>query len=1112
VALKPAAIHQFHTGSAYGDGVTNGMLFTRQLLREIGFDSDIFCIQIATELKNEIKPVRKYRDSPGQILLVHHTNGHNHGDWIKSLKSRLVMVYHNITPAEFFPAQSPMRDLCDLGRAQLVQWRDRFTGAIGDSELNTNALLQAGYKNAVTIPMLVDLDRLRAIAPDRQLKTRMEGAFNVVYVGRIVENKCQHDLISIFSLLRRRLNIPSRLLLVGGVTSNAYLSHLEQLRDELNLGDSVKITGKVTDESLAAIYQGADVFVSMSEHEGFGMPLIEAMAHDVPVIAYNSSNIASTIGEGGLLLGEKNHAKTAALIKVLSEEPGLRRRILLAQRRNLQRFEREAVRTAFAAFLESIGVAIQAAPPAKRLTPPEIRVEGPFDSSYSLALVNREFARALHRKGVDVALHAAEGPGDYTPDAGFLASDQECHEMWLRGQEEGGAPGVTLANLYPPRASKMHSPTNGLCNYAWEESGFPTTYVDAFNRSLTHITVVSNYVRKVLLDNGVRAPLTVSGDGVDHLLHVASRGPQERQDSDGFRFLHVSSCFPRKGVDVLLEAFGMAFTSRDKVSLTVKTFPNIHNQIERQLAEFHERFPDAAPVILRNEEMDEVDVADLYRRCDALAAPSRGEGFGLPVAEAMLFEKPVITTAYGGQMDFCTPDNSWLVDYQFAYAQTHFEQFNSVWAEPDLHDLARKLREVFETPRDALQRRACIGKEALLANSRWRHVAERNLQAIAALDEGPAPRALPHVAFVTTWNIRCGIAAYSRALSAAIPAGQITVIANYGDDRIEVDESFVVRCWRKGDEDTLEQLYLKIRSAGVGAVVIQFNFGFFDLPSFARLITRLCADGVAVHIFFHATADIVRPERTFSLRAIAGALVQATRLYVHGIDDLNYLKQLDLIENVILFPHGVSLPNGVPQAAPVSAEDGKLIACFGYMLPDKGYLQLIEAFGLLRETRPGLRLLMLNAAYPGVLSHMEQELCRAAIAASPFGQDITLVTDYLDDEVVLERLQKADLIVFPYQKSSESSSAAVRFGLASGRPVACTPLPIFRDVAGVAHQLPGITPGELAAGISALLEDQNRTLALTGRQMAWLAQHDWPVLSKRLWNILRSTVAAPAAK
>ena len=80
MALKPAAIHQFHTGSAYGDGVTNGMLFTRQLLREMGFDSDIFCIQIAIELKNEIRPVRKYRDSPDQVLLVHHTNGHNHGD------------------------------------------------------------------------------------------------------------------------------------------------------------------------------------------------------------------------------------------------------------------------------------------------------------------------------------------------------------------------------------------------------------------------------------------------------------------------------------------------------------------------------------------------------------------------------------------------------------------------------------------------------------------------------------------------------------------------------------------------------------------------------------------------------------------------------------------------------------------------------------------------------------------------------------------------------------------------------------------------------------------------------------------------------------------------
>lgn len=1109
MALKPAAIHQFHTGSAYGDGVTNGMLFTRHLLRQLGFDSEIFCADVAPELADEIRPMASYPDEPENILLLHHSLGHNYDYWVEALKSRLIMVYHNITPPEYFPPGSPIRRYCELGREQLTKWRGRFIGAIGDSALNTSELLQAGYENAVTIPLLVNLERLRMIEPDKALMDRLSGAFNMVFVGRLAGNKCQHDLISIFAHLRRRLDVPARLLLVGGVSTNEYLTRLEAMRHELNLGHSVEIMGKVSDADLAAIYQAADVFVSMSEHEGFGMPLIEAMAHDVPVIAFNSSNIADTLGEGGILLSSKDHEKIAALIKIVSEEPILRRRILLGQRRNLARFEHDVLRNALAAFLENIGVAIKLPPQTMQRRRPEIRIEGPFDSSYSLALVNREFARALHRNGIDVALHAADGPGDYTPDADFLAEDAECREMWRRGREDGAA-NILLRDMYPPRVSRMRALVNGLSNYAWEESGLPSAYVEAFNRSLTHITVLSNYVKKVLVDNGVRVPVSVSGAGVDHFLNVRPQAYQGDLGPGGFRFLHVSSCFPRKGVDILLEGFGQAFTREDNVSLIIKTFPNIHNEIDAQLVEFHKHYPNAAPVILINEDIGEGEIADLYRRCDALVAPSRGEGFGLPIAEAMLFDKPVITTAHGGQMDFCTPDNAWLVDYQFAYAQTHLEQFNSVWVEPDLRDLARALRAVYEAAPDERLCRAQAGKQALLDNWRWAHVAERNLQAIAALDVGPVPRDLPNVAWVTTWNVRCGIAAYARALSVAIPDGVMTVFSSNIYDMIAEDEENVVRCWLSGWDDPLDDLYHAIRAAGVTTAVIQFNFGFFGLKNLGRLITRLTADGVGVHIFLHATADVVRPDFTLSLGVIAEELALATRLYVHGVDDMNRLKMLGLVNNVVLFPHGAYVHGAVMPTTPPLEEGGGLIACFGYMLPDKGYSHLIQAFNLLCETRTGLRLLMLNASYPIADSDIELQRCKDAIAASPHGAAITLITDFLSDDEVVARLREADLIIFPYQKTGESSSAAVRFGLASGRAVACTPLSIFQDVEQVTFKLPGISSSEMAEGIKSLLEDDARLKAMQPRQAAWLAQHDWPVLSKRLWNILRSTGVAPA--
>ena len=1104
MSVQPRAIHQFHAGVASGDGITSSMIFTQQMLRGLGFESEIFSTQIPQELTGIVRSMDSYPDSPDHILFLHHSLGNRHAAWVEGLKSRLVLIYHNITPPEFFMPGHPLRGLCELGLEQLTQWRPLFASAIGDSELNTSELVKRGYARAVTIPLLVDLNRLRSVQADPSLLIRLENAFNMVFVGRVAENKCQHDVISIFAHLRRWLDIPARLLLVGDNSLKDYHRRLDHMCADLMLGDSVEFTGKISDESLSAIYQRADVFVCMSEHEGFGMPLIEAMAHDVPVIAYDNSSIGATMGEGGLLLDHKDDRKTAALIKILAEEPELRRRVLRAQRNNLRRFERPVVLRALSEFLAGIGVAVPSLPQAVPYSRPAIRLEGPFDSSYSLAIVNREFARALHRRGMEVVLHDADGPGDKAPDAVFLSNDAECRDMWQRGNSEPGAD-VLLRDMYPPRVSHMRAPTNGLSNYAWEESGFPRSYVSEFNRSLTHITVLSHYVRKVLLDNGVRVPVTVSGAGVDHLLDIKIAKSRRNLGPEGFRFLHVSSCFPRKGADVLLEAFGQTFTRVDGVSLVIKTFPNIHNDIVSQLRRFQERHPEAPPVILINEDIGEAEIADLYRRCDALVAPSRGEGFGMPIAEAMLFGKPVITTAFGGQMDFCTPGNSWLVDYQFDYAKTHMDQFDSVWAEPDLADLARALREACEALPEERQRRAQAGKDALLANWRWEHVAERNLQAIAALDTRPAPQDLPKVGWVSTWNVRCGIAAYARALSGALPAGQMVILANRTDERISVDEEYVTRCWLSGGEDTLDDLYHKIRDSGVTSVVVQFNFGFFNLASLGNLIIRLKQDGVGVHIFFHATVESLHLGRALNLTRIAAQLALADRLYVHGIDDLNRMKKLGLVDNVILFPHGAHVPASMPQPPVAQPEPvNRLITSFGYMLPHKGFLQLIEAFDILRRSQPGVRLEMLNASYPAAESEIELRRCRDAIAASPHRDDITLVSDFLPDEEVLARLSQSDLIVFPYQKTGESSSAAVRFGLASGRPVACTPLPIFRDVANVTFQLPGATPSDIATGIAALFSDPRKLQKIGEIQASWLAEHDWQVVSTRLWNIIRA--------
>src|SRR5580698_4383137 len=208
----------------------------------------------------------------------------------------------------------------------------------------------------------------------------------------------------------------------------------------------------------------------------------------------------------------------------------------------------------------SRAVAAELARFAKRVATPRAesaretwQVEGPFDSFYSLAVVNREFARALRRAGENVALVSRDGPGEYPADIEFLADNPDLAEMVEHGWI-AGTPAVAFRFQYPPHVRAMRGGLRVLANYAWEESGFPAPWVREFNNSLDLITVLSEYVAKLLRDHGVRVPICVTGAGVEQIVSGsdAAVAPAQRLARTPFRFLHVSSGFPRKGLDVLL--------------------------------------------------------------------------------------------------------------------------------------------------------------------------------------------------------------------------------------------------------------------------------------------------------------------------------------------------------------------------------------------------------------------------------------------------------------------------------------------------------------------------------------------------------------------------------
>lgn len=836
---------------------------------------------------------------------------------------------------------------------------------------------------------------------------------------------------------------------------------------------------------------------------GRGQNLLDAACAGVPAlvcVAETDADAASL----GLAVSGATPAELAGLLLLLVAEPGVRRKVLDAQDRLRQTHSPDAQRRAVAAWLAGLGIDVPS--PLPDGAPPVLRVEGVFDSSYSLAIVNRQLAMALQDLGETVALYTYEQGADPQPAWQAVEEPERIRAMWTLGRSPQ-PPAVSLRNAWPPVVRDMRARRRVLASYAWEESAFPAAFAADFNLGLDLLTVVSTQTARFLRDAGVITPMAVVGNGVDHLLGVPAEPLPRALPPARFRFLHVSSCFPRKGVDVLLEAYGNAFSSADDVALVIKTFPNPHNDVRAQLERHRRESPSYPRVEIIEEDWTPGQLAGLYQQCHALVAPSRGEGFGLPIAEAMLYELPVIVTAWGGHRDFCSPETCWLIDYTPQFARTHIGLSDSLWAEPDAAHLTALLREVHDLPRTALRQRTIPARQRVLADCSWRRVAERTRAALRALDERPGLPSPLHVGWMSTWGSRCGIAAYSSHMVGAFAGDRLHLFAPYDEEVDVVDPSVVRRNWVL-QAAQLDRLVADARSLELDALVVQFHWGFFGLDALVGLLGAMKGSGIKVFIDFHNTRSA-----PFDVRAahVVAALAAAERLLVHTLDDMQRLKGLGLADNVTLFPLAV-YPVRQPSPAAVDAasrrlglHDRQVIASYGFLLPHKGLLQLVEAMPALLAARPRLHLLMANAVYSAERSGAERDRIVERIGQLGLADRVTLVNDFLPEEESLALLKTADLVVFPYQQSEESSSAAVRMALVAGCPVAVTPLPIFADVASAVSVLPGTGPGELADGIAQVLvelDEPQAQAAARARAADFVASRSAELLSRRLRNMI----------
>lgn len=337
---KLTAIHQLLPNLNYGDAISNHALFIRNYLRDRGYHAEIFVRYLDPLVEHEAKAFQPDAIAPQSGLIYHHSIGSELTPYAIAHAGPKCLIYHNITPAEFFqPYRPDFAKILETGRAELGQLATYFTFSVGDSAYNAAELAASGFAAPGVLPIAVAPDKWDIPADESLMAQLQDGKTNILFVGRLAPNKCQHDLIKAFAQYIT-IDAPARLILAGsGASTDPYYNHLINTIQELNLTEHVLITGQVNDAQLLALYRTADLFWSMSEHEGFCVPLIEAMWFDIPVLAYKSSVIPETLSTAGIMFTHKDELlQVAALAKILVQDQTLREKVLDAQRQRRASF------------------------------------------------------------------------------------------------------------------------------------------------------------------------------------------------------------------------------------------------------------------------------------------------------------------------------------------------------------------------------------------------------------------------------------------------------------------------------------------------------------------------------------------------------------------------------------------------------------------------------------------------------------------------------------------------------------------------------------------------------------------------------------------------------
>jgi glycosyltransferase involved in cell wall biosynthesis len=353
------AVHQLVANFDVGDAIGNHVRALRRLLRGWGCASDVFAQYVHGSLQKDARFYTRYREvsSPDAVVLFHFSIGSEVTSFFASLPDRRVMIYHNITPPEYFVGvNARVADRCRRGRWELARLRDVVDLALGVSDFNRAELDAAGFPRTGVLPILIDWEQY-AHPPVPALEAASGRGTTLLSVGRLAPNKRIEDLIKTYYFYRR-LDPDSRLVVVGtSVDTETYLAACQKLAAELGVLDQVVFPGAVSQAELCAYYRLASVYLCLSEHEGFCVPLLEAMHFGVPVVAYASTGIPGTLGDAGILVREKDFPTIAETVYRAATDAALREALTAGQRARLRAFDAPAIGARLREHLERLAAA-----------------------------------------------------------------------------------------------------------------------------------------------------------------------------------------------------------------------------------------------------------------------------------------------------------------------------------------------------------------------------------------------------------------------------------------------------------------------------------------------------------------------------------------------------------------------------------------------------------------------------------------------------------------------------------------------------------------------------------------------------------------------------------